>query len=74
MRLLYFCSGIDITHVGQEISLSCSIGGAGAYPDFHENRENLLKQADPALYLARDLGRNQYQDGSANPMQAAGNA
>ncbi len=72
-RLRLAVAGIDSSQAGESVSLTCSIGGASAYPDFHDNREDLLKQADQALYLAKDLGRNQYQDGSARPLQAASN-
>lgn len=59
-RLRRAVETIDLTNVGERVNLTCSIGGATMLPDFHENREILLKQADQALYQAKDAGRNRY--------------
>lgn len=45
---------------GQEIFITCSIGIA-LYPKDCDDLEGLMKNADTALYRAKDLGRNNYQ-------------
>jgi GGDEF domain-containing protein len=41
--------------------MTCSIGGATTIPDYQDDKEYLLKQADAALYHAKSNGRNRYQ-------------
>lgn len=43
---------------GLSITLSLSIGVCALIPDAQSNREQLLRQADQALYQAKDAGRN----------------
>ncbi|WP_017661697.1 EAL domain-containing protein [Baaleninema simplex] len=45
---------------GHQLYVSTSIGIA-LYPTDHEDAETLVKQADIALYRAKDAGRNNYQ-------------
>ena len=45
---------------GQPFHVSSSIGIA-LYPDDGEDAENLVKNADTALYRAKEMGRNNYQ-------------
>ncbi len=45
---------------GHQLHISNSIGIA-LYPDDGEDAENLLKNADAALYRAKEQGRNNYQ-------------
>jgi len=65
-------SAIELEEEGQHVALTCSVGGATAFPDFNENRELLLKQADLALYEAKRNGRNQYQVTPAAPVSNVG--
>jgi diguanylate cyclase (GGDEF)-like protein/PAS domain S-box-containing protein len=44
----------------QELRIGCSIG-ISIYPRDGRNAEMLLKNADTALYRAKDMGRNSYQ-------------
>ncbi|TVR64744.1 MAG: EAL domain-containing protein [Candidatus Competibacteraceae bacterium] len=44
----------------QELHVACSIG-VSVYPRDGRNAEMLLKNADIALYRAKDMGRNSYQ-------------
>ncbi|EOL8965034.1 diguanylate cyclase [Cronobacter dublinensis] len=56
-RLLHQVSGLSLRYNGQEIGpVSVSIGLA-TWPD-HARRENLVKNADIALYLAKEMGRS----------------
>ncbi|RXT07120.1 EAL domain-containing protein [Ammoniphilus sp. CFH 90114] len=45
---------------GHEILVTPSIG-IGMFPEDGDNVENLLKNADTAMYHAKDLGKNNYQ-------------
>ncbi|MCC6346647.1 MAG: EAL domain-containing protein [Nitrospirales bacterium] len=45
---------------GHELHISTSTG-ISTYPDDSENAETLLKNADVAMYHAKELGRNNYQ-------------
>ncbi len=45
---------------GRELSMTCSIG-ISLYPRDGRNEELMLKNADIALYRAKDMGRNNYQ-------------
>jgi diguanylate cyclase (GGDEF)-like protein/PAS domain S-box-containing protein len=45
---------------GREVDLSCSIG-VSVYPDDGTDAETLLKNADVAMYRAKELGRNNFQ-------------
>jgi diguanylate cyclase (GGDEF)-like protein/PAS domain S-box-containing protein len=49
---------------GQEFLMSASIG-ISTFPDDGKDAETLLKNADIAMYRAKDLGRNNYQFYSA---------
>ncbi len=51
------CSKIE----DKNIQITCSIGGATTYPNYQDNKDYLIKQADIALYQAKSNGRNQYQ-------------
>lgn len=44
----------------QEVIIGASIG-ISIYPDNGDNAQNLLKNADVAMYQAKKLGKNQYQ-------------
>jgi len=49
-----------VKHQGQEFSLSASVG-ISTYPDDGKDAQTLLKNADIAMYRAKDKGRNTFQ-------------
>ena len=69
-RLRRAVADIDIGHAGDTVRLTCSIGGASKVPDFHDDREELLRRADAALYRAKEEGRNRYHASAPNEIQA----
>ncbi|NER32802.1 MAG: EAL domain-containing protein [Oscillatoria sp. SIO1A7] len=62
--LLALQSNFDIE--GHEISITASVGIA-IYPTDGTTAETLMKNADTALYRAKDAGRNNYQIHYRNP-------
>jgi len=52
---------ISLKAEGQAIKLTCSIGGATCIPNNSTEKSSLIRQADTALYLAKNAGRDQYQ-------------
>lgn len=52
----------NISHHAVDLAgnVTCSIGIAVAHSRFASSKETLLKQADQALYCAKQAGRNQY--------------
>lgn len=55
---------------GEQVSIGASIG-IGMFPDDAEHAEQLLRNADRALYEAKDLGRNRYRYFTAKLDEAA---
>jgi len=51
---------LRIPHVGSEIAdrLTISVGVSALMPKNHQTKDDLLAQADQALYIAKGLGRN----------------
>ena len=60
-KLVKAISALSLKARNKEVDITCSIGGATTFPDYLENGEYLLRQADNALYEAKRNGRNQYQ-------------
>lgn len=62
--------GRSITVVGQPVYVSASIGIA-LYPDDGDDVETLLKNADSAMYKAKDSGKRNHQFYTADLKEAA---
>jgi diguanylate cyclase (GGDEF)-like protein len=60
-KLVLAVSSAGLKSNDKKIQLTCSIGGATTFPDYKDDKEFLLKQADIALYRAKNNGRNQFQ-------------
>ena len=60
-KLVQAISSVNSEFNNKKVQITCSIGGATGHPDYHDNKKYLLKQADIALYQAKNNGRNQYQ-------------
>jgi diguanylate cyclase (GGDEF)-like protein len=58
--------------ISAEVELRITVSlGLAFYPDDAANAERLLKQADMAMYAAKDLGRNTYQAYVAMPEESS---
>ncbi len=58
------CFGRPYKFNQHKVSLSASIGVA-CYPQDAQDRQGLLKQADNAMYIAKEKGKNQYHFSSS---------
>ena len=59
-RMLKAVAGLTFEVDGQVVKMTCSIGAATTIPDFKQERSELIKAADTALYIAKENGRNQF--------------
>ncbi len=59
-RRLVEALGLPVTLEGQELFVSASIG-VTLYPDDCDDLEKLIRNADTAMYRAKELGRNNFQ-------------
>lgn len=53
-----------INHQGETVRITCSVGGANVTPSVSSDKTLLIKDADSALYRAKQTGRNRYLDSS----------
>ena len=60
-KLVRAVSSINSKYNDENVQITCSVGGATIIPNYQDSNEGLLKQADIALYQAKNNGRNQYQ-------------
>ncbi len=58
-RMLDAVAKLEFSVDGTPVKLTCSIGISTTIPDFKQDRSNLIKDADTALYYAKEHGRNQ---------------
>lgn len=59
-RILKAVHAINFQINGVRVPLSCSIGGSTRIPNHKQDRTILIKEADEALYHAKNAGRAQY--------------
>jgi diguanylate cyclase (GGDEF)-like protein len=59
-RMLKSVSDLRFDVDGEIIKMTCSIGAATTIPSIEQDRSNLIKDADTALYYAKEHGRNQF--------------
>jgi diguanylate cyclase (GGDEF)-like protein len=59
-RRILDCFGEPVTVEGRQLYTTCSIGIA-VFPTDGEDADTLLKNADTAMYHAKETGRNNYQ-------------
>ena len=60
-KLVKAISNINTKFNDEKIQMTCSIGGSTTTPNYQDNKEYLVRQADVALYQAKSDGRNRYQ-------------
>jgi diguanylate cyclase (GGDEF)-like protein len=60
-KLVKAISNISLKFNDENPQMTCSIGGSTTNPDYQDNNEYLIRQADVALYQAKSNGRNRYQ-------------
>jgi len=60
-KLVKAISSISTKFNDEKLHMTCSIGGATTKPDYQDDKEYLVRQADVALYQAKSNGRNRYQ-------------
>lgn len=59
-RMLKAVSDLSFDIDGEIIKITCSVGAATITPNFEIDRSKLIKDADSALYYAKEHGRNRF--------------
>ena len=59
-RMLKAVSDLRFDVDGEIIKITCSVGASTTTPNFEIDRSKLIKDADSALYYAKEHGRNRF--------------
>lgn len=60
MRMLKAVSDLRFDSDGEIVKMTCSVGAATTTPNLEKDRSDLIKDADSALYYAKEHGRNRF--------------
>lgn len=63
-RMLKSISDLRFDIDGEVVKMTCSVGASTTIPEIAQDQSDLIKDADSALYYAKEHGRNQFYSAS----------